>query len=101
MAKKSAVVKNERRKKLAKANAGKRAELKAIANDKNASFDERLKAMIKLSEMPRNSSKTRVRNRCEITGRPRGYYRKFSMSRIALRTLGAFGRIVGLKKSSW
>lgn len=101
MAKKSAVVKNERRKELVKTNANKRANLKSIANDKNASFDERLKAMIKLSEMPRNSSKTRVRNRCEITGRPRGYYRKFSMSRIALRTLGAFGRIVGLKKSSW
>lgn len=101
MAKVSAVAKNERRKQMVKDSAGKRAKLKAVANDKNASFDDRLKAMIKLSEMPRNSAKVRVRNRCEITGRPRGYFRKFSMSRIALRTLGSFGRVLGLKKSSW
>ena len=75
--------------------------LKAIANDENLSLEERFEARLKLAEMPRNSSPTRIRNRCEVTGRPRAFYRKLRMSRIALRELGSRGQIPGLVKSSW
>ena len=101
MAKKSAVNRNEMVKRLVKAKAAKRNALKAIANDENLSLEERFEARLKLAEMPRNSSATRIRNRCEITGRPRAYYRKLRMSRIALRELGSRGQIPGLVKSSW
>ena len=101
MAKKSSVNKNARRAKLAKQMAGKRSRLKAIANDREAPEEERFAAQLKLSEMPRNSSRTRIRNRCELTGRPRGVYRKFKLSRIALRELASSGQIPGMVKSSW
>ena len=101
MAKVSAFTKNKHREKLAKRDEAKRAALKAIIMNKELSIEERFKAQLKLSEMPRNGAKTRVRNRCEITGRPRGFYRKLKMSRIALRELGSFGKIPGLVKSSW
>lgn len=101
MAKKSAIEKNNRRAKLVQKFAGKRARLKAIARDESLSLEERFAARLKLAELPRNSSKTRLRNRCEVTGRPRGVYRKLKMSRIALRELGSQGKIPGLVKSSW
>jgi len=101
MAKVSAVEKNSRRRKLVDQYAAKRAELKAIVMDRSKPMEERFKATLKLSELPRNSSKVRVRNRCEVSGRPRGYYRKLKMSRIALRELGSLGRIPGIVKSSW
>jgi small subunit ribosomal protein S14 len=101
MAKKSAVNRNEMVKKLARQYAAKRAALKAIANDESLPLEERFEARLKLAELPRNSSPVRIRNRCEVTGRPRGYYRKLKMSRIALRDLGSHGLIPGLVKSSW
>ena len=101
MAKKSAINRNEMVRRLVKAKAAKRAALKAIANDENLSLEERFDARLKLAAMPRNSSATRIRNRCEVTGRSRAYYRKLRMSRIALRDLGAKGMIPGLVKSSW
>ena len=101
MAKKSAVNRNEMVKRLVKLNAGKRDALKAIANDESLPLEDRFEARLKLAKLPRNSSKTRIRNRCEITGRPRAYYRKLRMSRIAMRDLGSSGQIPGLVKSSW
>jgi small subunit ribosomal protein S14 len=101
MAKTSSIEKNKRRARMAKRFAGRRAKLKKIAHDKNVSMEERFAATLKLAELPRNSAKIRVRNRCEITGRPRAYYRKLKMSRIALRELGSKGLIPGLVKSSW
>ena len=101
MAKKSAVNRNEMVKRLVKAKAAKRNALKAIANDENLSLEERFDARLKLAAMPRNSSPTRIRNRCMLTGRPRAFYRKMKMSRIALRDLGSKGLIPGLVKSSW
>ena len=101
MAKTSSIEKNKRRARLAKQYAGRRAKLKAIARDKAATMEDRFAATLKLAELPRNSSKTRIRNRCEVTGRPRAYYRKLKMSRIALRELGSKGVIPGLVKSSW
>jgi small subunit ribosomal protein S14 len=101
MAKKSAIEKNKKRQKLVEKYAAKRAELKAVAMNEDLSLEERFKARLKLAELPRNSAANRVRNRCEITGRPRGYYRKLKMSRIALRELGSNGQIPGLVKSSW
>jgi small subunit ribosomal protein S14 len=101
MAKKSAVEKNMRRTKLAARLATRRARLKAIALDRNAPPEERFAAQLKLAELPRNGSKTRVRNRCSLTGRPRGYYRKFKLSRIAMRELASSGQIPGMVKSSW
>ena len=101
MAKKSAVNRNEMVRRLVKLKAAKRNALKAVANDENLSLDERFEARLKLAEMPRNSSPTRIRNRCQLTGRPRAYYRKMKMSRIALRELGSQGQIPGLVKSSW
>jgi small subunit ribosomal protein S14 len=101
MAKKSAIEKNVRRDKLANRTAGTRMRLKAIAIDRDAPPEERFAAQLKLAQLPRNSSRTRVRNRCALTGRPRGYYRKFRMSRIALRELASAGQIPGMVKSSW
>jgi small subunit ribosomal protein S14 len=101
VAKKSSVEKNARRVKLAKSTAGRRSRLKAIVGDRTAPPDERFAAQLKLAELPRNGSPTRVRNRCALTGRPRGYYRKFRLSRIALRELASAGQIPGMAKSSW
>ncbi|WP_029075460.1 30S ribosomal protein S14 [Kaistia adipata] len=101
MAKKSSIEKNNRRRKLAAQYAAKRTKLKAVANDESLPLEERFQARLKLAELPRNASATRIRNRCEVTGRPRGVYRKLKMSRIALRELGSLGLIPGLVKSSW
>lgn len=101
MAKKSSVEKNNRRQRLVKKYAGKRARLLAVANDEAKSMEERFEARLKLAEIPRNGNPTRVRNRCEVTGRPRAVYRKLKMSRVALRELGNRGLIPGLVKSSW
>lgn len=101
MAKKSAVNRNNRVKRLVKQYADKRAALKAIASDDSLPLEDRFDARLKLAELPRNSSPVRIRNRCEVSGRPRGYYRKLKMSRIALRELGSAGMIPGLVKSSW
>jgi small subunit ribosomal protein S14 len=101
MAKKSSIEKNNRRMRMAKQFAAKRAKLKAAAIDANLGDQERFAARLKLAELPRNSSPTRIRNRCEISGRPRGVYRKLKMSRIALRQYGNDGRIPGMVKSSW
>jgi small subunit ribosomal protein S14 len=101
MAKKSAVNRNEMVRRLVKKFAAKRDELKAIANDEALPLEERFDARLKLAKLPRNSAKIRIRNRCEITGRPRAFYRKLKMSRIALRELGSNGQIPGLVKSSW
>ncbi len=101
MAKTSSVEKNNRRRKLADQYAAKRKSLKDIVMDQSKPLEERFKAQLKLSELPRNSSKTRIRNRCEVTGRPRAVYRKLKMSRVALRDLGNNGLIPGLVKSSW
>ena len=101
MAKKSAVNRNNMVKRLVKQYAAKRAALKATANDQNLPLEERFAARLKLAELPRNSSKVRIRNRCELTGRPRAFYRKLKMSRIALRELANNGQIPGMVKSSW
>ena len=101
MAKLSAINKNNKRIKLANRFFKKRQSLKKIIMNKNLSLEERFKAQQKLSKMPRNSSKTRVRNRCQITGRPHAVYRKLKISRIALRQLGLQGKIPGMVKSSW
>src|SRR5690606_11032126 len=101
MAKISAVEKNERRRRLAARYAKRRAALKAIIMDRSRPMEERFAAQLKLAQLPRNSSKTRIRNRCEVTGSPLAYYRKLKMSRIALRELGMTGQIPGLVKSSW
>ncbi len=101
MAKKSAIRLNDKRKKLAKLQTEKRAKLKAIAKNQDLSFDERLEAQIKLSKLPRNGAKDRVRNRCGLTGRPRGYFRYFGLSRIAIRDLASWAQLPGLRKSSW
>lgn len=101
MAKKSAVQKNRRRKRMVERHAGKRARLKAIAQDRSLAPEERFQAFLKLAEMPRNSAATRLRNRCELTGRPRAVYRKFKLSRIALRDLASIGQIPGMVKASW
>ena len=101
MAKKSAIERNKNVKRKVKKFASKRARLKAIASDKSLPAEERFNARLKLAELPRNSSPNRVRNRCEVTGRPRGYYRKLKMSRIALRELSNYGQVPGMVKSSW
>ena len=101
MAKKSAVNRNNKVKALVAKYADKRAALKAIANNEALPLEERFEARLKLAELPRNSAPNRIRNRCEVTGRPRGYYRKLKMSRIALRELGNMGQVPGLTKSSW
>ena len=101
MAKKSSIEKNNRRRKMSKQYDARRTKLKAIVKDKKLPVEERFAATLKLAELPRNSSKTRIRNRCEMSGRPRAYYRKHKLSRIALRDLGNKGLIPGLVKSSW
>ena len=101
MAKLSSINKNERRKKLVKKYAGKYARLKAIADDEKLDESERLIARLKMAEVPRNGNPTRIRNRCELTGRSRAVYRKFRLSRVMLRELGNKGLIPGLTKSSW
>ena len=101
MAKTSSVEKNNRRRKLAARDAAKRKALKAIIMDQSKPLEERFRAQLKLAAMPRNCAKIRIRNRCEVTGRPRAVYRKLGMSRIALRQLGNSGVIPGLVKSSW
>jgi small subunit ribosomal protein S14 len=101
MAKKSSIEKNKKRERLAKQYAAKRQRLKAIADDDQLPMEERFTARLKLAELPRNSSKVRIRNRCELSGRPRGVYRKFKLSRIALRDLASTGQIPGMVKASW
>ncbi len=101
MAKKSSTEKNMRRTKLVERYAAKRARLKALARDKSLPMEERFEAQLRLAKLPRNSAPSRVRNRCQVTGRPRGYYRKFKMSRISLRDLASTGQIPGMVKSSW
>ncbi len=101
MAKTSSVEKNKRRRKLTAQYAGKRKRLKELANDLKRPAEERFAARLKLAELPRNSSATRIRNRCELTGRARGYYRKLKLCRNQLRELASQGRIPGMVKSSW
>ena len=101
MAKVSAVEKNKRRIRTVEAKGGRRDALRAIIRDKSKPLEERFAAQLKLNEEPRNSSRIRIRNRCEVTGRPRGYYRKLKMSRIALRDLASMGQVPGVTKSSW
>jgi small subunit ribosomal protein S14 len=101
MAKTSAVEKNKRRRTTVANQAAKRAELKAIIMNQALPIEDRFKASIKLASLPRDGSKTRIRNRCEVSGRPRAYYRKLRMSRIALRELGSLGKVPGIVKSSW
>ncbi|HKN27827.1 MAG TPA: 30S ribosomal protein S14 [Roseiarcus sp.] len=101
MAKKSAIENNLRKQRLAKKFAGRRQRLRDIANDESRPMEERFEARLRLAALPRNGAVVRVRNRCEVTGRPRGFYRKMKMSRIAVRELGNQGLIPGLVKSSW
>ena len=101
MAKVSMVEREKKRAKLVKQYAGKRAALKAIIEDQSRPVEERFKATLKLAELPRNSSPTRLHNRCELTGRPHAYYRKLKLSRIMLRDLASMGQIPGMVKSSW
>ena len=101
MAKTSAIERNRKRMRMVKKFSDKRKKLKAIINNKKLPLNERFAAQLKLSKLPKNSAKIRIRNRCEITGRPHGVYRKLKISRIALRQLGLQGKIPGLVKSSW
>ena len=101
MAKTSAIHRNLKRVRMSKTFANKRKKLKAIVMDKKINLNETFAASLKLAKLPKNSSKNRIRNRCEITGRPHGYYRKLKMSRIALRKLASMGKIPGMTKSSW
>jgi small subunit ribosomal protein S14 len=101
MAKKSSIEKNNRRLKMSKLFAARRKKLKDIIGDKEKPMEERFAATLKLAQLPRNSSTTRYRNRCEMTGRPRSVYRKTKLSRIAMRELGSRGMVPGLVKSSW
>lgn len=101
MAKVCMIERDKKRKKLVKRYKNKRDELKAIIRDKSVAPEERFQATLKLAELPRNSSKVRMRNRCALTGRPRSYYRKFNLSRIALRDLASRGELPGVVKSSW
>ena len=101
MAKKSMIEREKKRQKLVDQFAAKRAALKEIATDEARPMEERFKARLKLAKLPRNSSPTRLHNRCQLTGRPKAYYRKLKMSRIALRELASHGQIPGMVKSSW
>ena len=101
MAKKSAVQRDKKRRLMAAQQTGRRAELKALVMDRTSSPEERFEASLKLAQMPRNGSKVRIHNRCEVTGRPRGAYRKFKLGRIMLRDLASKGQIPGMVKSSW
>ncbi len=101
MAKKSMIEKNNLRRRMTKQKKASRATLKALIMNKETTMEDRFAAVMKLAEMPRNSSKVRIRNRCELSGRPRAYYRKFKLSRIAFRDLASSGQIPGVIKSSW
>jgi small subunit ribosomal protein S14 len=101
MAKISMIERQKKRQALVDRYAARRAELKTVARDESRPMEERFKAQLKLAKLPRNSSATRLHNRCEVTGRPRSYYRKLRMSRIALRDLASKGQIPGMVKSSW
>ena len=101
MAKKSAIDKNKKRRQMVEQQKDKRASLKKVIKDKNVSQEDRFKAVLKLAALPKNGSKIRIRNRCEVTGRPRGNYRKFGMSRIAFRDLASSGQLPGITKASW
>ena len=101
MAKVSMVEREKKRQKLVKQHAAKRAALKAVIADQSKPMEERFRASLKLAQLPRNSSATRLHNRCELTGRPHAYYRKLKLSRIMLRDLASFGQIPGMVKSSW
>lgn len=101
MAKKSMVEREKKREKLVQKYAAKRAALNEVIHDQSLPMEERFKASLKLAELPRNSSATRLHNRCQLTGRPHAYYRKLKLSRIMLRELGSFGQIPGMVKSSW
>ena len=101
MAKKSAIENNKRKMRLVKQFAGRRARLQAIADNMDLSMEERFEARLKLAALPRNSAQIRIRNRCEVTGRPRAYYRKFGLCRICLRNLALAGELPGVTKSSW
>ena len=101
MAKKSSIEKNNRRRTMTARDLKKRTDLKAVIMNRETAPEERMQAVLKLAEMPRNGAKVRIRNRCEVTGRPRAYYRKLKMSRVALRELGNSGLVPGLVKSSW
>lgn len=101
MAKVSMVEREKKRERLVRQYADKRAQLKAIADNRELPMEERFKARLKLAKLPRNSSRTRLHNRCQLTGRPHAYYRKLKVSRIALRDLGSSGQIPGMVKSSW
>ncbi len=101
MAKKSAVERNKKRRRLTAKDAGRRAQLKAVVMDRTSSPEERFEAVLKLATLSRNGAKVRVRNRCEVTGRPRAVYRKFKLGRVMLRDLASRGQIPGMVKSSW
>lgn len=101
MAKKSMIEKNNRRRRMSKQKDATRSALKALIMNKETSMEERFNAVLKLAKMPRNSAKIRIKNRCELSGRPRAFYRKFKLSRIALRELASAGQIPGVIKSSW
>lgn len=101
MAKKSSIEKNNRRRKMTSRDLKKRTDLKSVIMNRETSPEERMQAVLTLAEMPRNGAKVRIRNRCEVTGRPRAFYRKLKMSRVALRELGNLGLVPGLVKSSW
>ena len=101
MAKRSAIERDHKRRRMVAKNAARRKAIKEIAQDRSAAPEERFAATLKLAKLPRNSSKVRVRNRCELTGRPRGYYRKLKISRIGLRELASSGQVPGMVKSSW
>ena len=101
MAKKSAVERNKKRRRMAAKFASKRTRLKAMTQDSSLSMEDRFQAHLRLAQLPRNSAPSRIRNRCEVTGRPRGFYRKLGMSRIALRDFASQGQIPGMVKSSW
>ena len=101
MAKTSSIERNKKRERLAKRYSAKRAKLKAIADNDNLAMEDRFAARLKLAEMPRNSSKVRIKHRCDLTGRSRSVYRKFRLSRIALRDMANFGLIPGMTKASW
>ena len=101
MAKKGMIEKNNRRRSMSKNKSATRQALKAVIMNKETEMEERFDAVMKLAKMPRNSAKVRIRNRCELSGRPRGFYRKFKLSRIALRELASAGQVPGVIKSSW
>ena len=101
MSKKSMIEREKKRQRMVEQYAARRAELKAIVNDESKPMEDRFRASLKLAKLPRNSSATRLHNRCQLTGRPHAYYRKLKISRIALRELGSAGQIPGLVKSSW